>query len=130
MVQVFGITKPFVILKQSARPVVSPPEVQNVDSLSSQIQQIVQRFSEGVLYGHVAILGKGITEDADVRSGSKIGCTEIPVLPEGEVVSIDGVGREGIGVKFSRSRVRPRVQDPPSLPLELRLGQVSILWIE
>ena len=122
MVQVFGIAEMLVMQQRLARPVAARPEVQDVETFPTLIQQIIQRFREGILHGHTDVLGKGIAEDADVGSRGQVGCAEIPMLAEGEIVVMEGVRHAGIRMIHPISRVRRMGPDPHRVSVELRFG--------
>ena len=69
-----------------ARAVACHAEVEHVDSFlpsllpPPEVQQVVQRFGEGVLRRHMHVFRIGVPKEGDVDRGLKVGDAEVAVL--------------------------------------------------
>lgn len=119
MVELLGMAEMLVVQQRLAQPVALDPEIQNVETPLSLIQQIIQGFGEGILHRHTSVLGKGIAEEADVGGRGKVGLMEIPVLPKGEIVVVEKMWPSGIRVGYDVLVVRRTGPDPHRVRAEL-----------
>ena len=106
VVEILGVAEVRIVQKRLPRPIPAHPEIQDVEATPALIQQIIQRFREGVGRVHLVVLNERIAEDADVGRGSQIGLTDIPMLSKSEIVVIERVDQTGVGVDHRISSIR------------------------
>ena len=107
-------------------PVAVDAEVQ-YGEVSVLVEQVVERLGEdvgGVQRGRLSV---GVAEDAHGRRGDQVGVREVPVLPQAQVVGVEGMAASGVWMHPPVPRVRQRREDAHVVRRKLPLRDPPVL---
>ena len=110
-------------------PVAVDAEVQHgeVSVLAVLVEQVVQRLGEDVGRIQGGRLRVGIAEDAHGRPGDQVGVREVPVLPQAQVVGVEGMAASGVWMHPPVPRVRQRREDAHGVRRKLAFRNPPVL---